>query len=171
MAARKQWTSRIRQRGAYSSPGTRSGVTSRIFDAFLVLSGGLAQERMVAGAEKIQELAEATRNFGRSMPDIPEARNYVAFAAQNLEALATYVSETDLAEMVEDAGVFAKRHPVAVMCAGIAAGLVATQLLRTNVGGFASRRGTPITRRKASNRATQAKSSKRAANGRAHADA
>lgn len=170
MAARKQRTRRIRQHGAYSSSGSRSGVTGRVFDALLALSGGLAQERMVAGAGKIQELAEATRDFGRSMPDIPEARAYVAFAARNLEALATYVSETDPTEMVEDAGVFAKRHPVAVMCAGVAAGLVATQLLRTNVSGFASRRRIPAARRR-TNRATQARSSKRAANGRAHADA
>jgi hypothetical protein len=88
MAARKQRTRRIRQRGSYSSSGSTSGVTGRIFDALLVLSGELAQERMVAGAGKIQELAEATRDFARSMPDIPEARAYVAFAARNLEALA-----------------------------------------------------------------------------------
>jgi hypothetical protein len=172
MAVRKQRTSRIRQRGASRSLGSRNSAAGRIFDAFLVLSGGLAQERMAAGAEKIQELAEATRDLGWSMPDIPEAKNYVAFAADNLEALATYVSETDFAGMVEDASVFARRHPVAVMCAGVAVGLVATQLLRTNAGGFASRRRVRAARPSASNETTQSRpSGKKAANGRAHAQA
>lgn len=171
MAPNKQRSRRTRQGRASSSGGPKNGVTSRIFDALLVLSGGLAQERMAVGAEKVQAMAEATRDFGRSMPAFPEAKNYVDFAAKNLEGLATYISETDLAEMVEDAGVFAKRHPVAIMCVGIAGGLLATQLLRANVGGFATHRSTPRKRTRASNRPSQARTAKKAANGRVHADA
>lgn len=177
MAASKQRSGRVRQRGtsnfakSKTKIGARSGVASRVYDAVLALSGGLAQERMALGADKIQSMAEAARDFGRSMADFPEARNYVAIAANTLEGVADYVSETDLAEMVEDAGVFARRHPVAVMCAGIAGGLLATQLLRANVGGFSSRRKAPAKRRSAPKRPIHTGPAKKAANGRAHADA
>ncbi len=110
------------------------GSSYRIFDDMLALAGTLAKGRKEIGAEKILAFADAAREFSLSVATIPQIKSYMTVAADSLEGLADYVVETEFEQMMDDAAVFAKRHPLAVMGAGIAGGLVATHLLRSNMG-------------------------------------
>lgn len=149
-----------------------SGVTGRVLEALMILTGGLAQERKSMGAERIQAMADAVEDLGRSLTDFPEAKNYLGFAVQSLEGFAEYVNETDFSQMVEDARIFAKRHPLAMVFVGIAGGLAATQLVRAYAQAPIPRRtANTRTGRKMSRRPAQTRQAKRESNGSAHANA
>lgn len=164
-----------KRKNGMSHSRTRAGreakVTNRVLEALLVLTGGLAQDRKAAGAERIQAMGDTLRDLGRSLSDFPEARKYLGFAVESMEGLAEYVSETELSQMVTDAGVFAKRHPLTVMSIGVATGLAATQLLRSDTNAPAARSSRTAGRRKVGRRPAQSRQTKGKANGTAHANA
>lgn len=107
----------------------RTPASARIFDDALSLASTLADSRKRAGAERIVELASATRDFGATLEDFPQLRHYSDTAADNLDDLAHYVAATDIPDMLDDFAGFAKRQPVATLTLGIAAGLAFTQLM------------------------------------------
>jgi hypothetical protein len=107
----------------------RKAAGNRIFDDALSLASALADGRKRAGADRIVELASATRDFGATLDDFPQLRHYSDTAADNLDDLADYVAKTDIPEMLEDFASFAKRQPVATLTLGVAAGLAFTQLM------------------------------------------
>src|SRR5262245_10679598 len=100
---------------------------SRLFDDALALASTLADSRKRAGADRIVELASATREFGASLDDFPQLRRYSDAAAKNLDDLADYVAATDIPDMLDDFASFAKRQPIATLTLGVAAGLAFTQ--------------------------------------------
>lgn len=107
----------------------RQAAGNRIFDDALSLASALADGRKRAGADRIVELASATRDFGTTLDDFPQLRHYSDTAADNLDDLADYVAKTDIPDMLEDFAGFAKRQPVATLTLGVAAGLAFTQLM------------------------------------------
>jgi len=167
MVSKKKRSASTNRRGE----DRNSGVTGRVLEALVVLTGGLAQERKAMGAEKIQTMADAVEDLGRSLADFPEAKNYFRFAVDNLEAFAEYVSETDLSQMVEDTRVFAQRHPLTTMFIGIAGGLAATQLVKAYAGGPAARRTANARTGRMNRRSAQNRQAKKDSNGSAHANA
>jgi hypothetical protein len=124
---------------------------SRFFEDALSLASTLADGRKRAGADRIVELASATREFGASLEDFPQLKNYSNAAASNLDNLADYVARTDIPDMLDDLAGFAKRQPIATLTLGVAAGLAVTQLMhgwpvptqsrRTPSNGRGKRRG------------------------------
>ena len=102
---------------------------NRLFDDALALASTLADSRKRSGAERIVELASATREFGASLDDFPQLRRYSNAAADNLDDLADYVATTDIPDMLEDFAGFAKRQPLATLTLGVAAGLAFTQMM------------------------------------------
>jgi ABC-type transporter Mla subunit MlaD len=102
---------------------------NRLFDDALSLASTLADSRKRAGADRIVELASATREFSASLDDFPQLRRYSNAAAQNLDDLADYIVRTDIPDMLDDLARFAKRQPVATLTLGVAAGLAFTQLM------------------------------------------
>lgn len=126
---------------------------SRFFEDALSLASTLADSRKRAGADRIVELASATREFGASLDDFPQLRSYSNAAAANLDELADYVASTDIPDMLDDIAGFAKRQPVATLTLGVAAGLAFTQLMhgwpvpmkkhRAPANGRTKRRGRP----------------------------
>ena len=102
---------------------------NRLFDDALSLASTLADSRKRAGADRIVELASATREFGASLDDFPQLRRYSDQAADSLDDLADYIVRTDIPEMLDDFAGFAKRQPVATLTLGVAAGLAFTQLM------------------------------------------
>lgn len=100
-----------------------------MFDDALSLASTLADGRKRAGADRIGELASATRDFGATLDDFPQLRHYSDIAAANLDDLADYIAKTDIPEMLDDFAHFAKRQPVATLTLGVAAGLAFTQLM------------------------------------------
>jgi hypothetical protein len=102
---------------------------NRLFDDALSLASTLADSRKRAGADRIVELASATREFGASLDDFPQLRRYSDQAAASLDDLADYIVRTDIPDMLDDFAGFAKRQPVATLTLGVAAGLAFTQLM------------------------------------------
>jgi hypothetical protein len=102
---------------------------NRLFDDALSLASTLADSRKRAGADRIVELASATREFGASLDDFPQLRHYSDQAADSLDDLADYIVRTDIPDMLDDFAGFAKRKPVATLTLGVAAGLAFTQLV------------------------------------------
>ena len=123
MAKAAKKTRRTR-RAPYSKP-----VGSRIFDDALSLASTLADSRKRASADRIVELASATREFGATLDDFPQLRFYSDTAAENLDDLADYIAKTDIPDMLDDFTRFARRQPVATLTLGVAAGLAFTQLV------------------------------------------
>lgn len=123
---------------------------SRFFDDALSLASTLADGRKRAGADRIVELASATREFGTSLDEFPQLRQYSGQAADSLDNLADYIARTDIPDMLDDFAGFARRQPVATLTLGVAAGLAFTQLMhgwpvptksgRTSSNGRGSRR-------------------------------
>lgn len=105
--------------------------TYHIFDDIMALAGTLLRSRKDASAEKLQSLADATRDYAASLTDLPKLRSQVASASESLEGLADYVMHTDIEHMVADGGTFARRHPLATIGVTVAAGIVASRLLRS----------------------------------------
>jgi hypothetical protein len=120
-------------------------------DDALSLASTLADSRKLAGADRIVELASATREFGASLNDFPQLRRYSDQAAESLDDLADYIARTEIPDMLDDFAGFAKRQPVATLTLGVAAGLAFTQLVhgwplpikrpRTASNGSVKRRG------------------------------
>lgn len=102
---------------------------NRLFDDALSLASTLADSRKRAGADRIVELASATREFSHSLDDFPQLRRYSDQAADSLDDLADYIAKTDIPDMLDDFAGFARRQPVATLTLGVAAGLAFTQLV------------------------------------------
>jgi hypothetical protein len=107
--------------------GRRS--TSPFYGDILAIAGSLLRNRQEAGAEKIRSLAGAARGFAADLPDIPNIRTYAAAAADQMETLSDYASDTSMEQMVEDATDLAKRHPVATAAFAVAAGFGFVRLM------------------------------------------
>jgi hypothetical protein len=153
-------TSRRKRNARQNSGGQRArGYSNQIFDSAISLAGAIARNSKDLGAEKILALADATRNYSGSVASVPNVKEYVKLAAESLEGLAEYVADTEFEKMIDDAGDFARRHPWAVVGAGLAGGLLAAQMLRAGIAKPRSsgRRSTPRrTRpRRAASRGTQ----------------
>jgi len=121
----------------------------QLFDDALSVAGALVRSQKAFAAERLQSFAESPREYSQSLEDIPSAQNYVVLAAESVDALADYVVETNLDEMVSDATAFARRQPLATIVMALSLGLVATLAVRNQ--GLA--RGRSADRSKRINRA------------------
>ncbi|MEP7173158.1 MAG: hypothetical protein ABI705_06685 [Aestuariivirga sp.] len=160
-----------RTNGNYRTASAALGGSRRIFDDVLALAGTLAKGRKDLGADKLHSLASLTREYAASMADLPNLRVQVASAADSLEGVADYVMHTEIEQMVEDAGTFARRHPVATLAMTVAAGMAASRLMYrqpVKITAASSRKASPrrASTSGASKRTAQAR---RNTNGHAHA--
>ncbi len=160
-----------RSNGNKRKTGAARGGSRRIFDDVLALAGTLASGRKELGADKLQELASLTREYAASMTDLPNIRVQVASAADSLEGVADYVMHTEIEQMVGDAGIFARRHPLATLAVTVAAGMAASRLMYRRPVTATARPGRKASPRRAaasgaSKRSAQAR---RNSNGHAHA--
>lgn len=152
--------------------GTQSR-SSRIFDDVLALAGTLARGRKEFGANQLQSLANATREFAAAMTELPNLRGHVASAAESIEGLAEYVMETEIEQMVADAGTFARRHPLATVAMAAVAGMAAIRFMRPwpASGNARSGRASQARSRTGSKSRRQPAQLRRSASGRARANA
>lgn len=103
-----------------------------LFGDVLGIAGSLLRSRQVAGAEKISGLADAARTFADNLSDIPNIKTYVTGAAEQMENLSDYVTDSSIEEMVADATQVAKRYPVATAVFAVAVGFGVTRLVIHN---------------------------------------
>jgi hypothetical protein len=122
-------TKKIVKSAASRQNTTGSARRSPLYNDVIGIAGTLLRSRQEAGAEKIESLAGAARNFAEELQDIPHIQTYVEAAADQMAALAGYVTETDLETMVADAGDLAKRYPLATTAFTVAAGFAFTRLM------------------------------------------
>ena len=134
--SRKSKTGRNRTTSENSrSTGRQSnGFYDRLLGNAAYFSGAIARTGLEYGAEKIQSLAGLARNYSEEQASTPHIQEYAELAADSLDDLANYVSDTDIEVMLEDARDFAYRHPWAVVSAGLIGGVLAAQVLRTSMG-------------------------------------
>jgi ElaB/YqjD/DUF883 family membrane-anchored ribosome-binding protein len=131
-----------------------NAASSQIYDDILSIAGGLIRNRKDSGAEQLSSIAEATRRYSDSL-QVPHVGAYVSSAADQLDYLSDYMTENDLETMLEDAGDFAKRHPVATMGIAAVAGFGFTRLLSMRE----KREATDISGLRSTTRSRQARSS------------
>ena len=144
----------------------------RIFEDLLALAGTLARGRKEMGADKLHSLASSTREFAAAMTDMPNLRGHVASAAESLEDLSDYVLHTEIEQMAGDAGIFARRHPVATLTLTVMAGMAAGLFLRRpQVSAASSRRSASTTRRTAPSGRKRPATARGGTNGKAQAHA
>ena len=117
------------------------GQSYRLFDDMLAMAGSLANSRKEYAANKLETFADSVREVSSSMAGIPNLRAYASAAAESLEGLAGYVSDSDLETMVADAREFTRRHPMTTLAGSIAAGVIITQMMQSRTSSGASRRG------------------------------
>ena len=125
-------TRRSSSAASSKTSGSRPRASSPFYGDVLGIAGSLLRNRQEAGAEKINSLAGAARNFAADLTDIPNIQTYVDAAADQMETLSDYVSENSMETMVEDATDFARRHPVATAAFAVAAGFGFTRLMTHN---------------------------------------
>jgi len=158
---------------AKTGSGKRRGTRHRshnygqqLFDDALSVAGALVRSQKSFGAERLQSFAEATREYAQSLADIPSAQNYVTLAAESVDALADYVDETNLDEMVSDATAFARRQPLAMMFIALSLGLIGTLAVRNQ--GFGRARSSSRGSHTARTSSTGARNGRRSAASRKH---
>lgn len=117
--------------GRRRSRSARDNYGQGMFGDVLSMASALAGSRKHLAAERLNELASATRNLTSSVEELPYLRDYTDAAAERIDELADYVDRTDIPEMLEDIASFAKRQPMATLALGVAAGLVTTQLMKS----------------------------------------
>lgn len=129
---------RRKARKSRESSGKSHDYGQRLLDDALAVGGTLIRSRKNFGAERLQAFADATREYAGSLEDVPGIGSYVTMASDSVEALADYIVETDLEDMVSDASAFARSQPLVTLLIAVSAGLIATFVVRSQLGhGFA----------------------------------
>ncbi len=125
-------TARRQNTSSTAKAGQRKGsarTSQALYGDVLGIAGSILRSRQVAGAEKISGLADAARTFADNLSDIPNIKTYVTGAAEQIENLSDYVTESSIEEMVADATQVAKRYPVATAMFAVAVGFGVTRLV------------------------------------------
>lgn len=115
-----------------------NGSSNGILDSLLAMAGGLADSRRDNAAALLGDFAESIRTVIETVPGLESLRNYADAAAESLEGLAQYVSETELETIASDAGDFMRQHPVMTITGSVAAGLAVAQMVKASTGSSSS---------------------------------
>ena len=103
--------------------------TYQILEDAMMLAGSFAQLGKTLAAHKIQSSAESANAYIHSKVDLTDLDTKLADAAEGLGSASDYALHTDLKHMVDDAGVFARKHPVAALISVVAVGAMVGRLL------------------------------------------
>jgi hypothetical protein len=141
---------------------TRGTASNGYYGDILGIAGSLFRNRQQAGADRINALAGAARNFADDLSDIPNIQSYAQSAADQMEYLSDYISDNSMEQIVEDAMDMAKRHPVSTAAFAVAVGFAFTRLL-THSDKADHTNSTSAARRSTRPAATSAKTRKSAA--------
>ena len=110
----------------------RRGSTHRMIDDILSLAGSLMSSKKDWVAEKVSTLSTATHAYADALNDVPGVGPYANLTAESFDDFAQYINESDFNDMLRDGSMFAKRHPVPTLAGAIVAGIIATQIYRTD---------------------------------------
>ena len=98
-------TRRSSSAASSKTSGSRPRASSPFYGDVLGIAGSLLRNRQEAGAEKINSLAGAARNFAADLTDIPNIQTYVDAAADQIDRKSTRLnsSHLDLSRMPSSA--------------------------------------------------------------------
>ena len=102
----------------------------QIFEDLIVLAGSFAKLGRTIATQKIQASADAATDFVHNKIDLASINAQLSDARDSLGQASDYATNTDLKQMVDDAAVFVRKHPVATLVSVVAAGALITQMLR-----------------------------------------
>ena len=113
--------------------GSRRDSTYRMFDDILSIAGSLMSSKKDWVADRVSTLSSATHAYADALNDIPGVGPYANLTAASFDDFAQYLNESDFNDLLRDGSIFAKRHPVPTLAGAIIAGIIATQIYRTDV--------------------------------------
>lgn len=102
----------------------------QIFEDLIVLAGSFAKLGRTIASQKIQASADAASEFVQNKVNLTSINDQLSGARESLGYATDYASNTEIKEMVDDAAVFVRRHPVATFVSVLVAGALITQMLR-----------------------------------------
>ena len=129
----------------------------QILEDIIVLAGGLAKLGKTIAAKKIQSSADAASSLVHTKVDMDDINTQLSNAKETLVDATDYVMHSDVAQMIDDARIFARRHPVTTMVSVVAVGALIANMLRSGpVTEAPVVRSTKPAARKTKSRATRA---------------
>lgn len=91
-----------------------------------------AERQKVAGADYVDGIAEAVRRAaGEFETQVPQAADYIRYAADQMETMSDSLRRRDISQMVSDVQSFARRQPTAFLGLSFIAGFAAMRFLRS----------------------------------------
>jgi len=103
--------------------------TYELIGDVLNLVGSFAQLGKKLATSKIQSTANSANDLMQGKMDMPDLRAQLSSAADSLEAISDYAIHTDVKHMVDDVGVFARKHPIAALVSVVVAGAMFSRLV------------------------------------------
>lgn len=95
-----------------------------------------AEHQKQAGADFVTDMAGAVRRAaGEFEQQLPEAADYIRYAADQIDSVSDSIRRRDVGQMVEDVQSFARRQPTAFLGLSFLAGFAAIRLLRSGSSG------------------------------------
>jgi hypothetical protein len=153
------------RKGNRSQSKRSTGTGKYIFDGLVAMVRPMVNTEKEWGVERMTELANAAQEYATSLEETPNLARYATKAAESLQEFADYVNENEFDQILKDSTEYAKRNPIAVIIGGAVAGLVVTQMLRSNGADSRGQSG------KTSNSSRRAKTGNARANGRSSGEA
>lgn len=101
----------------------------QIFEDALLLAGSFAKLGKTIAASKIQATAESANSYIHSKVELPDLSAQFAGATETFDSVSDYALHTDVKQMVDDVGAFARKHPVTALISVVAVGAMFSRLL------------------------------------------
>ena len=104
----------------------------QLLDAARGQATGFLDQRKNDTAQSISDLASSLRDSGKTFEDRPNILSFMGSAADGLEQLADGIRDRSFAEIYADAEDFARRKPLVLGAATIAAGFLLARFIKSS---------------------------------------
>jgi len=101
--------------------------TYQILEDAMMLAGSFAKLGKTIAASKIQQTAESANSY-ISKVELPDLSAQVSNATEALESASDYALHTDVKQMVDDVGAFARKHPVTALITVVVVGAMFSRI-------------------------------------------
>ena len=106
--------------------------TYQILEDVMMLAGSFAKLGKTIASNKIHSTAETAADYVNKV-ELPDLSSQLSGAKESFYQLSDYASHTDVKHMIDDAGNFARKHPVAALISVVAVGaLISRMMMRTD---------------------------------------
>jgi len=92
------------------------------------------EEQKAAGANFMSGVAGALRRAANEFGEVPQARQYIGLAANQIDSVSDAFRKRDLNQLVSDVQGSARRQPTAFLGMAVLAGFAAVRFLKTSTG-------------------------------------